>query len=114
MDVTSPSTQLLGMLGQLGSTWKVGALPPPGCWAAVAATSQAARTARVIAASIHGRRLMVNMLRSQNIVHIVDSPGILTMLASGERLGPYEIQSVLGAGGMGQVYRARDTKLNRE
>jgi Tol biopolymer transport system component len=35
-------------------------------------------------------------------------------LASGSRLGPYEIISPLGAGGMGEVYRARDTKLNRE
>src|SRR3989442_6733892 len=34
-------------------------------------------------------------------------------LATGSRLGPYEIQSPLGAGGMGQVYRARDTRLNR-
>ena len=34
-------------------------------------------------------------------------------LASGTRLGPYEIQSVLGAGGMGEVYRVRDTKLDR-
>ena len=35
-------------------------------------------------------------------------------LSPGTRLGPYEIVSPLGAGGMGEVYRARDTKLNRE
>ncbi len=35
-------------------------------------------------------------------------------LSAGARLGPYEIQSPLGAGGMGEVYRARDTRLDRE
>src|SRR6266436_5478566 len=34
-------------------------------------------------------------------------------LASGTKLGPYEIQSPLGAGGMGEVYRALDTRLDR-
>ncbi len=34
-------------------------------------------------------------------------------LIAGARLGPYEIQSPLGAGGMGEVYRARDTRLDR-
>jgi len=34
-------------------------------------------------------------------------------LASGTRLGPYEIQSQIGAGGMGEVYKARDTRLDR-
>jgi hypothetical protein len=35
-------------------------------------------------------------------------------LTVGDRLGPYEVVSRLGAGGMGEVYRARDTKLNRD
>jgi eukaryotic-like serine/threonine-protein kinase len=34
-------------------------------------------------------------------------------LASGVRLGPYEILSVLGVGGMGEVYRSKDTRLDR-
>src|SRR5215216_3974681 len=35
-------------------------------------------------------------------------------LGAGTRLGPYEILSALSAGGMGEVYRARDTRLNRD
>ena len=36
------------------------------------------------------------------------------MLSAGTRIGPYEVIGALGAGGMGEVYRARDTKLNRD
>ena len=35
-------------------------------------------------------------------------------LVPGTRLGPYEVVALIGAGGMGEVYRARDTKLNRD
>ena len=36
------------------------------------------------------------------------------VLTHGNRLGPYEVLSAIGAGGMGEVYRARDARLNRE
>ena len=34
-------------------------------------------------------------------------------LSPGTRLGPYEIQAAVGAGGMGEVYKAKDTRLER-
>src|SRR5688500_4237205 len=36
------------------------------------------------------------------------------MLSAGSRVGPYEVISLLGAGGMGQVYRGRDPRLGRD
>ena len=45
---------------------------------------------------------------------VVKSPATLNMaLSSGTRLGHYEIQSLRGAGGMGEVYRALDVRLDR-
>ena len=35
-------------------------------------------------------------------------------LRPGSRLGPYEVTAQIGQGGMGEVYRARDTKLDRD
>jgi len=35
-------------------------------------------------------------------------------LSVGDKLGPYEILAPIGAGGMGEVHRARDAKLNRD
>ena len=36
------------------------------------------------------------------------------MFARGDRVGPYEVQALIGAGGMGEVYRARDSRLARD
>src|SRR5436190_19547870 len=54
--------------------------------------------ASVVAVNVRGR--------------VYDWPVPLT-IAAGSRLGPYEVMSALGSGAMGDVYRARDTRLGR-
>jgi serine/threonine protein kinase len=43
---------------------------------------------------------------------MISQPGGAALI--GRRIGAYQIHTLLGAGGMGEVYRARDTKLGRE
>jgi serine/threonine protein kinase len=57
----------------------------------------------------------IAVIRSQSIPLVAGIDSFVNMpLASGEQLGHYKIQSLIGKGGMGEVYRALDTKLERE
>ena len=48
------------------------------------------------------------------LFHVRRYDGATMALSAGARLGPYEVLAPIGAGGMGEVYRARDTRLNRD
>src|ERR1700757_3419805 len=53
------------------------------------------------------------LLRTEGVVAAATEPRSDQALAPGARLGPYEITAFLDAGGMGEVYRARDARLDR-
>jgi serine/threonine protein kinase len=49
-----------------------------------------------------------------NVAEFARPPQTTMPVPVGARLGPYEVVAAIGAGGMGEVYRGRDTKLNRD
>src|SRR5262245_25646433 len=79
-----------------------------GCCAAGDAIHRRASEAAIVETRL---RRMRNSLKCANYkgVHYA-----AVALSSGVRIGVYEIVALVGAGGMGEVYRARDTRLNRD
>src|SRR5690242_11013310 len=59
------------------------------------------------------RSLLASMAKAS---HLFENPVFVepAALSAGMRLGPYEVISGIGAGGMGEVYRARDDRLGRD
>ena len=109
-------------------------LPPTDDWArlkhvfagarALSADSRPAYLAEACAGNEALRQEVESLLASdQRANSFLEAPAMVrgddardqaTLMMEGQRLGVYQVQALLGAGGMGEVYRARDTKLERD
>src|ERR1044071_9370385 len=87
------------------------------------ASSRAAFVAQACGGDSDLRRQVASLLAHPGASSVVDRPladAVAGVLGDGKRLtpgmtlGPYRVDTLLGVGGMGEVYRARDTKLNRD